>query len=232
MTRLLIYFADMLVCTLPPRYRKWRSQEDSGFRGPAITSGIVQFLLFMFLSVVNYVNFFQRGVGSLGKLLIDAGAEEALTAGTVQYGLGVVTTGQYLIHPASILLFYMAFEGIIRALSALVSGQILPTLPLAAVAFVHNRVDAWRAERVLGPVMADEIQKADGTEYDLRILSSRPKPDWNRYITVQYQDVFYQMFREEQGPPPRRFIYYLRKNPIGRLVVVIRHYPPPAGAKS
>jgi hypothetical protein len=34
----------------------------------------------------------------------------------------------------------------------------------------------------------------------------------------------YQLLREESAPGPRRFVYYLRKNPIGRPAVVMDHY--------
>ena len=62
--------------------------------------------------------------------------------------------------------------------------------------------------------------------YALVVRSCRPKLDWNRLVTVEYRNEFYECYREEQGPPPRRFIYYLRKSPANRLVVVIRKYKP------
>ena len=37
--------------------------------------------------------------------------------------------------------------------------------------------------------------------------------------------VLVQLMRWEPGPKPHRFVYYLRKNPIGRIVVQIRRYP-------
>ena len=52
----------------------------------------------------------------------------------------------------------------------------------------------------------------------------RPKQDWSSYITIELEGQFYQLLRWEPGPEPHRFVYYLRKNPVGRLVVQIRHY--------
>lgn len=229
MERVLTYVAEIFICLLPSRYRKRWSEESTGLRSPALTSGILQFLICLFLSVLNYLDFFQRGVGALGKVLVDNGAEEQLES--VQWGLGFTTSAEYLLHPVPLLLAYLTIEGVVRTLAALASGEVLPTLPLAAVAFLHKRTDAWRAKRAMGPLIADEVQWGKSSEYDVRVLSCRPKSDWNRYITVEFQDVFYEMFKEEQGPPPRRFIYYLRKNPIGRLVVVIRHYRPDGAGK-
>ena len=48
-------------------------------------------------------------------------------------------------------------------------------------------------------------------------------------MTVEFEGEFYQMFKEEPAGGSRKFAYYLRKNPTGRLVVVIDHYAiPPA----
>ena len=75
---------------------------------------------------------------------------------------------------------------------------------------------------------ADEIIRggAGRQGYDLKVYSCRPKLHWNPYMTVEFEGEFYQMFKEEPANGSRRFIYYLRKNPVGRLVVVIDHYEP------
>src|SRR6185503_2598056 len=43
-------------------------------------------------------------------------------------------------------------------------------------------------------------------------------------MTIEFRGEFYQMVREEPGEKPRRFTYYLQKNPVGRVVVKIDHY--------
>ncbi len=60
----------------------------------------------------------------------------------------------------------------------------------------------------------------------MKIYSCKPKPDWNYYITVEFEGQLYQMFKEEPGPEPRPFVFYLRKNPVGRQATVIRPYKP------
>jgi hypothetical protein len=62
--------------------------------------------------------------------------------------------------------------------------------------------------------------------FALKVYSCRPKSDWNSYITIEYEGLLYQLMREESAPAPRRFVYYLRKSPEGRLAPVIDHYTP------
>ena len=92
---------------------------------------------------------------------------------------------------------------------------------------IHGWIEPRWRERQMGERVADEVLSGDGGKtHELKILSCRPKPDWHRNITVRYEDTFYQMFKEEAGPPLRPFVYYLRKPPLGHLIVVIRDYSP------
>ena len=227
---MLTYVVGIFSCLFPARYRKHWSGESSGLRGPAMLSGILQCFFFLLVWILGYLSSFPQGVGAIGRVFVKAGAEEQLASPVVQTGIGMTTSAAYLIQPSSILFLYLAVEGIVRTLAALTSGQMLPTLPLAAIAWIHGRIDQWRGERSLGPMVPDEVRFGDGREYDVLILSCRPKTDWSRYITVEFQGQFYEIFREDAGPLPRRFTYYLRKNPTGRLVVVVRKYSPDAGA--
>jgi hypothetical protein len=115
----------------------------------------------------------------------------------------------------------------VRYFAAIEGSRIIGTLPLYALSALHGLLDRAAHQRYLGALVADQIVPGNQKlGYDLEVRSCRPKLDWNRYVSVEFQNEFYECFREEQGPPPRRFIYYLRKSPIGRLVVVIRKYKP------
>src|SRR5205814_3575560 len=46
----------------------------------------------------------------------------------------------------------------------------------------------------------DEIQRATRQSYDLKILSCRPKPDWNADVIIEYQTERYQLLKDERGP--------------------------------
>ena len=223
------YIVGIFSCLIPARYRRRWFHESYGMRGPAILSGILQSFFFLVVWILGYLSSFPTGVRAMGKVFVDAGAEGQMTSVAVQTWMGLTASASYLVHPVPLLFLYLSIEGIVRAITALTSGEILPTLPLAAVAWMHGRFDRWNGERSLGPMVPDEVRFGDGREFDVLILSCRPKTDWSRYITVEFQNQFYEIFREEAGPLPRRFTYYLRKNPTGRLVVVVRQYPPAGG---
>jgi hypothetical protein len=128
-------------------------------------------------------------------------------------------------HPFHMLLYYLLFEGVLRLMSALEGERILGSLPLHAVVAINDRIRKSRHKRSLGPLVADEVVRGGRREgYDLKVYSCRPKLNWNPYMSIEFEGKFFQMVKEEPGPGPRRFIYYLRENPIGRNVVVIEHY--------
>jgi hypothetical protein len=155
--------------------------------------------------------------------------------GGAVYASGVLALAEFAFHPVSIIGYYFFFEGVVRTLGALIGHQVLGTLPLYVVAAVHGLWSKAEHRKYVGALVEDEVIR--GTErasFDLKVYSCRPKLDWNPYVTIEFEDQFYQLMREEPGPESFRFVYYLRKNPVGRLAVRILHYraddvlkPPP-----
>jgi hypothetical protein len=123
-------------------------------------------------------------------------------------------------------LLFMFVEGMVRGLAALAGEQVLPTLPLQIIAWMHDSLDRKTAERELGAAVVDKVERGDGKVFDLRIWSCRAKPHWNSYMTIRFEEKFYQMFKEEQAPGPRKFTFFLRDNPSWRHVVVVYEYRP------
>ena len=147
--------------------------------------------------------------------------------GGAVYASGVFVIAEVGLHPLSIVGYYFFFEGVVRTMAALVAHQTIGTLPLYPVAVVHSLWDRAQYRRYVGPLIEDEvIRGATRSDYDLKVYSCRPKVEWNSLITIEFEGQFYQLLRCEAGPKPLRFVYYLRKNPVGRLVVQIRHYRP------
>jgi hypothetical protein len=56
--------------------------------------------------------------------------------------------------------------------------------------------------------------------------SSASSPPWNRLTTIRYNDELYELDREEQGRPPRPFVYRLKKLPLGKIIRGVHHYQP------
>lgn len=199
--RVLFGAGSVFVCAIPTRYRRlWPLKHDEDLRAPAILSGTLEGM-----------------IGVPGSV-----AYVAVAMATAKEGQGFA--GLFL-NPFLPFVFLM-FEGIVRMLAAVGPGQILPTLPLQIVAWIHDAMDGKARKIEMGPVLIDVVERGDGKAFDLCVLSCRAKEHWNPYMTIRYEGDFYQMFRQEWMTGPRRFAYFLRKNPEWRHVVVVYEYRP------
>ena len=197
--RLVTAVGSVFVCVIPERYRRWWPiRNEAELRGPAIASGILETL-----------------IGAPGPALYFAVALNAARSGL---GISGLILNPYLF------LVFVFFEGLFRLLAALASAQILPTLPLQIIAWIHAARDKAAASK-LGTLIADRVEKAEGKSYDLRVLSCRSKDHWNTFNTIHFDGEFYQLLREETAGA-RQFEYFLRRNPATRLLVVVYEYRP------
>ena len=216
----------MALSYLPASWRRKLNLLDAGdLRTPALTSGILQLAVFAALIVLRYPAFVKSTMTS------DAMERAQLAAmgkggETAVMGFGVILLAAYLVSPVTLLLEYFLAEGFVRALAALVTGEVVPTLPLVGAAWVLGRTQAAAAEKALGPRVEDLVQSGDGTLYHLLVASCRPKQGWDRLLTVSYQEKLYEVTRHEDGLPPRRFLYHLRLKPEGKVVRGLYSYDP------
>jgi len=217
----------MVLSLLPKRYRdRIPALAQADLRRGAIASGLAVALLCLGLFIVRYLAYIQYRVGDLGQRAIDRGAEGVLANRVVHFGMGAVATGEYLLHPLTLLLIYFAVEGAARFLAALVTEEITGTLPLYVVAWIEDRFSQARAERALGPRVPDIVEPMYSPDYDLRVFTCRRKRNWDRLITVSWQDQFYEVLDEQPGRPPHYFIYRLKKSPPGRILRTVHEYDP------
>jgi hypothetical protein len=98
-----------------------------------------------------------------------------------------------MLRPLTIALAYFAVEGVVRGLAAFISGEVLPTLPLALVAAVHQKLSEQRAELSLSGRAPDEIGVVNSPDIKLRIRSCRPRSSWDERITIFYRDNLYEV---------------------------------------
>lgn len=170
-----------------------------------------------------------------GEHATDLGAA-AVGSGLVEFALAVVvfmfrfwataSGGRILsdlTDPVNLILFGIVMEGMIRFLAA-IAGQSPPLLALQLVASCHDAVARERARRALGPFVADEVRLTGDDE--LRVSSSRPKPHWDRYVSIRHGDEFYALIGQERVSGPRPFRYELRRRREDEAVVVVYVYDP------
>ncbi len=201
---------SILITLLPPSYRP-----GTHLRGPATVCGIAQTVLMISVLAIRLVLLSREA---------DAFQQSGLTPEIIYEAAG---RRNFIMRPSNAFILYLALEGTVRAMAAVVGHQVIGSLPLYAISGIHNLVDKAKYKRYVGEILRDHVVRGTGRQqYDLKIYSSRPKLHWNPFMTIEFEEKFYQYFKEEYGPAPRRFVYYLRNNPTGRIVVVIDHYKP------
>ena len=220
-------FLGMILSFLPKRYRdRLPVSVEADLRHGAIASGLAVSLVGVAVFIFRYLSFIQYRVGDLGQRAIARGQEGLLANEVVHFGKGAMAAAEYILNPLTLLLIYFIVEGAARFLAALVAEEITGTLLLYVVAWVEDRFSQARAERALGPRVPDIIESVYSPDYDLRIFTCRRKRGWGRMMTVDWQEKFYEVIREEAGKPPHHFIYRLRKSPPGRVVRHVHRYDP------
>src|SRR5262249_13706585 len=64
----------------------------------------------------------------------------------------------------------------------------------------------------LPPIVPDEIVRGTAkSDYDLKIYSCRRKADWTSYVTIEFEEQWYRLLKDEKGTKSHPFVYYLRK---------------------
>jgi len=227
MSSLLRFIAAMLGALLPQQYRRrWAWTSEANLRGAAIFSGLAEAVICVGLIVYRYFAFMEWRMGTLYDAALSRPGGRAMVNEAVAYGAGFTSMVEYAFRPLTLLLLYFTIEGVVRLLAAAVVDESVGTMPLYLLASGLDRLNKARAERQLPPRVPDEVQICKGISYDLCIVSCRPKPGWDRLITVEYNDVLYELFDEKRGTAARPYLYQLRKLTPGRIIRGLHHYRP------
>lgn len=216
---MLTFVLGQIASLFPSRYRRWIQIAPSS----AVVSGVLQFLTFLSLFIYRYLVFARSevfGGVKAGLTAMERGGETALA------GSGIFVLMEYMIQPLTFVLVYFTFEGLVRGVAAFVGSEIVPSLPLALMAWAHRKLDDFRAEKALGPRVPDEVEAIESDDVQLRIRSCRAKSTWDDRLTIFYLDGLYEVAGEERADPPRRFVYLLRLKPANKLVRGTYHYDP------
>ena len=207
------FLVGVVLSLLPERYRS-RLPWGLVSAPVAIASGILQMLAAFGLLIYRYVVFFNEQFGAIPANTMVAATEQG--GDTAVRGLGLIILVAYLLRPLSLLLIYFVIEGLVRVAAAIISSEIVPTLPLQLMALAHARIIKSKYERDLGPLVEDLVSPGAG-DFALCIASCRPKP-WTPMTTIAYEDRLYELAREDTAEPPRRWVYVLRKRPEHKIV--------------
>lgn len=212
---------------LPQRYRRhFEVLDEFDQRRAALFAGVVQMLLFIALWGVGLFLFIDRNAKELAAAMMKANADEMMGSEMFQFAFGAGWFLLYLVRPQSLILLYFILEGFIRWLAALIQGEIVGTLPILIVATVHGWFSKWEDERKLPPLVADRVEEVGREEFQLRIWSCRPRPEWDQLLTISYADKLYEVVRHEFTEGARPFLILLRLKPAHKIVRGLHQYAP------
>lgn len=181
----------------------------------ATWGGLAQFSLAAFILVMRLKSHFVLRAQQLAPHI--AGSNE-----TGQAIIAFIVVLDFLIHPVSLLVLYLAIEGLIRFAGGLITGEIVPNLLVSLYFKTADSVSRSSARRWSTPPAADIAERLEGGR--IRISSASQKAGWNSSITVGIGGQWFEVEREEQAPPPHAFAYVLRPAPSGKVLRGYQEY--------
>ena len=152
-------FRDFLLSFCPADVRKiWRPTSQLTALQAATWGGAAQFLLIALVLIVQFKHFFilrlqqaaphMDGVNSRGEAVV-----------TVLFAI------EFLFHPLSFFLLYVALEGAIRFVGSLVTAEIVPSL----LSFLFFKLSASTSRSIsrqrMGPPVADAVERLQTAGY-------------------------------------------------------------------
>jgi hypothetical protein len=181
----------------------------------ATWGGLAQFLLAALFLLMRLKGHFALRAQQLGPRI--AGSNE-----TGQAIISAIVLLDFLIHPLSLLLLYMAIEGLVRFAGGLITGEIVPNLLVSLyfkTADSLSRSSARRRSLSLVPDIAERL--ADGR---IRISSANRKEGWNSSVTIGIGGQWFEVESEGRGAPPLSFVYILRPASPGKVLRGYQEY--------
>jgi hypothetical protein len=203
---------------LPPRYRA----KNAKLRAAGMVGAVLECTAAMVYLIFRFYIFSWERAAIIGN---GVNTPSNLPEVNDNFGGGIFMMAEFIFNPINAFLLYLFFEGLVRYWAVRISDQIVGTLPLYVISGIHGLIDKAKYRKYVGELVPDKPVPGTGKDgYDLKIYSCRAKLHWNPYIAIKFEGVYYQYFKEEYGAPPRRFIYYLRKQPVGNAAAVVDHY--------
>lgn len=209
---------DLLLSFCPLRARlRHRPASPATVLHAATWLGLLQFLLFAAALLHRYARFFSLRAHQWVSQM--KGTTEVL-----QTGAALVITLEFLLYPLSLLLLYLALEGLARFAAGLVASEVVPSLPVAACFRLLEYRARRRQQTYAASLPRDSCEPLP--EGGLRISSALSKPRWTDTVTISIHGRWYAVERQERAAPPRSFVYVLRPAPVGHVLRRLEEYEP------
>jgi hypothetical protein len=215
------YLFGPILAFLPLRWRKDHlSRVQIRWGTATFFSGLLETVVF-FPVLIWWYSYF---VTSYGQVLSQSPAQGEVPPGRE----GLVGLAGFAMNPVTWVVFYIGFEGLVRAAGAMVGGEARGTLFLAVPYYLYEKA-ARRAAKPELPLVRDEITPGDST-CDIRIASSRAREEWKYPFTIRYGGGYFQVVSMKKlAAGPRPYMYSLRRLPAGEIARGMKEYDPADG---
>ena len=129
---------------------------------------------------------------------------------------------EFLFHPLSLCLLYLAFEGAIRFIGGLVTSEVVPSLLIVVFFKLSASTSQAISRQRRGPLVADAVGWLPDSR--IRIASATVKAGWNSSVTIGVDGQWFEVEREEHAQPPRPHVYFLRPALPGKILRGYQEY--------
>lgn len=208
---------DFLLSFCPAKVRRvWRPGSQLTVLRAAMWGGAAQCLITTLVLIAQCKHYFiarsqqiaphMSGVNSTGEAVITA-----------------LVVLEFLFHPLSLLLLYVALEGAVRFIGSFITAEVIPSLFVFLLFKIFDYTSQSIRLRRTGPPVADTVERL--TDGRIRIASVEPKDGWNSSITLGIDGQWFEVEREAHAQPPRPYVYFLRPAPPGKVLRGYQEYP-------
>jgi hypothetical protein len=211
------FLRDFLLSFCPAKVRqRWRPNSQLTVLRSAMLGGAAQLVLATLVLIVQFKHYiiarFQQiaphmdGVNSTGEAVVT-----------------VLVVFEFLFHPLSFFLLYLAFEGAVRFIGSLITAEIVPSLLVLVFFKLSDSISRSIRRQRMGPLAEDAVERLPDDR--IRISSAEPKAGWNASVTIGINGRWFEVEREEHSQPPRPYVYFLRPAPPGKILRGYQEYP-------
>src|ERR1700739_2546588 len=213
------FLRDFLLSFCPAKVRQtWRPSSQLTVLRSAMLGGSAQLVLATLVLIVQFKHYiiarFQQiaphmaGVNSTGEAVIT-----------------IFVVFEFLFHPLSLFIVYLAFEGAVRFIGSLITAEIVPSL----LVFLFFKLSASMSHSInrkrMGTPVEDAVERLPDSR--IRIASAAVKGGWNSSVTIGIGGDWFEVEREDHAQPPRPHVYFLRPAPPGKILRGYQEYHAP-----
>ncbi len=220
------YLLGPFLSLLPETWRaRLPSAESIRWRPATFISGALESLLSLCALVVWY----SYSVTHHTRVQLESALRAHPNVHPNEMMMGLLGYVFVALNPVTWIICWFGFEGVIRALGAAFTEEIVGTLPLWIIDKSHRALRQRSQNRHRPPQVPDGVTWfSDGQHEVLRIMSCRPKPGWNDRPYVRFKDEFFKVERSLAGTGLRPYVYHLRRLQPGEIVRAPENYDPQA----